>query len=284
MADKEPLFPRDRKEVFLDLFKHHKWELEKANLRLLLFAAPSLLLVYVYSLFSGLLSYLVEKGLWSLPLIDGAPISQSLYLFEVRNVLFLILVFTNLLLFLGLGGFIGVVQKLAFMENVDGKADFYQGLKKNAKDYLLLSLFFSLGTYFFEFVVSYYSNDIANWASVVSIVIACALLFFILYIGFMALPFANLYKASFANVLKDSAILSFKEVGLNFLFFTVALLPLLLFLIPSTMATAVLEILMTFLYFPYFGLVMVLNANRIDDRYINQEGFPGLVSKGIKRR
>lgn len=283
MGQKDPLFPRSRSEVFFDLWKHHKLELVKTNLWCLLFLAPSIVLVYLYSLFNGLLPSLVSNGQWTLPTIDGTAISVSLYLFQIRNVLCAILLVTNTLAFLGLGGFYRVVQKMVFMDTVDIKDDFFSGVKSNAKQSVFLSFFFSLFIFFVQFVVSYYWNDLSNWVSIASIVIAIIVLFFLLLLVAIAFPFLNLYKAGLWTTLKDSLVLLFSSFFKSFLYILLAYLPLALFLVPNIIVTSVAELLFIFLYFPYFTVITTLNGNAVFDKEINGERFPELVDKGIKK-
>jgi len=282
--NREPLFPRNRREVFLDLLSHHKLEIEKGNLWSLLFALPSLLLAYGYYVFSGLLPTLIEKGLWSLPLVDGVSMGESLYLFQIRNVLFACLTLTNILLFLGLGGLYRLIQDLCFEKNAGESQPFFIGVKANAKEFVLSSLLFSAVCFFVNLVISYYSQDFSSWISIVSIVIASVLLFMAAALLFIALPLFNLYRGSFFSLFKAAFILLYRSFFRNFGFLLLALFPVFCYLVPSLLFTSIFSILMVFFFLPYFVLLAVLNVDYLADRFINEGRFPSLINKGIHPR
>jgi len=282
--NREPLFPHNRREVFADLASHHKLEIEKGNLWCLLFGLPSLLIIYAYYVFSGLLPTLIEKGLWSLPLNEGVSMDQNLYLFQIRNVVCAILVLTNILLFLGLGGFFRLIQDLSFEKNKGQSQPFLSGVKDNAKDYILSSLVFSAAVFFFNLVVSYYAQDISSWISIVSIVIASTLMFIVSAFLFTALPIFNLYRGSYFSLSKAAMFLFYRSFFRNLAFMLLAFFPLLCYIIPSLIFTSVFSLIMVFFFIPYFVLIEVLNVDSLADRYLNAERFPDLVNKGLHPR
>jgi hypothetical protein len=281
---KGPLFPSNRQEVFFDLLHFHKLELEKNNLWCLLFAFPSIALIYAYYIFSGLLPSLISKGTIALPVVEGETISEALFLFQIRNVLFAVLFLTNILLFVGLGGLFNVSQKLVFAENVDVKADFFSGLKKNAKDYILYSLIFSLVAFFANFVISFYSFDLSSWASIVSIVIASLVILFALFLLSVCLPFANLYQTPFFRGMKYSYAFFFYKFFRNFGFLLLEFWPLAFLFIPSLWFASIFGIVLVFAYLPYWSVIAILNVDYLGDTLVNEESFKELVNKGMKKR
>jgi hypothetical protein len=280
---KDILFPHSRQEVFFDLLRHHKWEIEKGNLWGLLFAAPSLLLAYLYWLFAGFLPQMVKDGTWVLPTLeDGTAISESLYLFQVRNVFSVVFLFTNVLLFLGLGGLYGLLQKLIFAEPFDElRGVYFAGLKKNAKQFIALSLVFSVVAEFFNLIVSYYSNDLSSPISIVSIVIAAIVLLALLIFLFLGLPLSNLYRISFGALFKDSFIFFAVKILRNLGLFLLAYLPLLLLALPSLYFQMIYSFALLLVYPPYFALLGILEMNSEADDLINPTRFPELIRKGL---
>lgn len=280
---KDILFPRNRQEAFFDLLKHHKWEIEKGNLWSLLFAAPSLLLAYLYWLFSGFLPQMVKDVTWVLPTAeDGTAISESLFLFQVRNVFSVLFLVTNVLLFLGLGGLYGLLQKLVFAETFEEvRPVYFENLKKNAKQFIALSLVFSVVAEFFNLIVSYYSNDLSSPISIVSIVIASIVLLAFLLFLFLGLPLSNLYRIPFLALFKDSFIFFTVKILRNLGLFLLAYLPLLLLALPSLYFQMISSFALIMVFPPYFALLGILEMNSEADSLINPTRFPELIRKGL---
>ena len=60
--NKDPIFPRNRKEVFVDLMKHHKMDLIKINLLIAAFALLSIATIYIFILLIGQVPTLISSG------------------------------------------------------------------------------------------------------------------------------------------------------------------------------------------------------------------------------
>lgn len=280
MNNKEQLFPRNRKEVFFDLVSHHKLDILKADLFLLLFALPTLLIIYGYYLYQGFLPTLLENGIITLPTGDG--VNEYMHLFQVRIILSIALLFTNASLFIGFGGFVHILQSLILTSNEGKRLRFKDGIKKNIKQYLLISIVFSLGIIFLNLVLSYYFQDLNSWISIVSIVIAIALLTIIVFILFIAIPLLNLYKVRFFEAIKISFLLFVKKIYLSLPLLMLVLLPLGIYFVPFLIITSIFTFIYLFLYFPFIFIISILYSNYLFDEYINSSRFPTLYKKGMR--
>ena len=150
----EIIFPKNRKEVFLVLIKYHKFDLLKINLLIAGFALLSLLVIYFGLFIIGQVPSLISNG--TLPMAKEGDMDYSILFTSLTYLvfMFIILIFTNIPLFLGLGGGIYVISQLCYAEeNILIGKDFFIGIKRNAKHMILLSLLYSIAALFMVFIL-----------------------------------------------------------------------------------------------------------------------------------
>ena len=98
---KEIIFPKNRKEVFLSLVKYHKMDLLKINLIIAGFAFLSLLAIYLFTLLIFSVPVLISNGTIEMVKADDMDYSILFTSLMYLIALFVILLFTNIPLFLG---------------------------------------------------------------------------------------------------------------------------------------------------------------------------------------
>lgn len=283
MKEREQTFPTNRIEVFVDLMKHHKFELLKANLWFLLFSFISFGLLYFYYLYSGVVHISVQDGSFSLPVSsNGEAMTVDEYLLGFRTIVLSVMIITNIALFLGLGGLQNVIQKLIYAEPIDKvRIVFFEGLKKNAKQYIILSLIFSIVIDFAQFMLTYYFLYSIDIIGVFCIGISIALLIVLYHFIPFAIPTSNLYKMSFFGVIKNSFGLYFARWLRNIPLTWLISVPVAMFLIPSTYFVSIWSFIFLMLYMPLALIVMTLSFNEVCDDKVNKTQFPEIYRKGL---
>lgn len=283
MKSKNQKFPTNRFKVFIDLFKNHKFELLVANLWFILFALLSIGLVYFYHIYSNAIHTFVNDGSMTLPtLTDGSVQTIDEYLMGFRTIILAVMMVTNIGFFLGLGGLQNVVQTLVFAEPIEKTTrTFFEGVRKNAKQFIGLSLIFSVVVLFSQFVVSFYLLYSEDFAVVISIAIATLLLVLTLILMIFAIPSSNLYRLTFVNLIRTAYGFYFvgwlKNIGWSLLL----AIPLVMLLIPSTYFFSIWLIVLIFTYPPIRLIIYTLNFNAIADEKINIKQFPDIYRKGL---
>jgi len=279
-----PLFPRNRKEVFFDLFHNRKMALVEINLLCVLFALPSILLIFLVFLYKGNIDALIASG--DIILVDplNVELSKNIILFQTNNALFAILIPLNLVASLGLAGGFYVMQRLVYAENISVWHDFFVGLKRNAREYSLLALVISLSLFFLSFVTGYYK--MAEMPLAVEIIsYAVAVLQFVIVLGtcLFAFPQANLYQMKFGMLLKNSFRLFISSVFKSIGVLMMTLAPLGLLYVPVPMFQSVVSVVLILFMFSFVILIWVLFANRYFDKYLNPHAHEEIIDKGMKK-
>ena len=283
MSEKNQTFPTNRVEVFFDLLKHHKFELLKANLWFLLFAVLSFGALYFYFIYSSAIQAAVINGSATLPTFpNGEAMTIDEYLLWFRTVVLTGMIFTNILFFLGLGGLQHVIQSLIFADLIDKiRVLFFEGVKRNAKQYIGLSLVFSIGIDFAQFIISFYLLYGLDIVGIICVVLAGILIILLYHLAPFVFATSNLYKCGFFSLIKNSYGLYFAKWLRNIPLTWLVTLPVALFLIPSAYFVSIYFFIFIFLYVPITLIIMTLSFNDVSDEKINKEQFPEIYRKGI---
>lgn len=280
---KEIVFPKNRKEVFLTLIKYHKLDLLKINLIIAGFAFLTLLAIYLATLLIFSVPVLISNGTIEMVKQDDYDYSVLFTSLMYLITLFVILIFTNIPLFLGLGGGIYVISQLCYGEAdvLIGK-DFFIGIKRNAKQMILLSLLFSFAALFMVFVLSVYLLITVPLAvRIISYVIAIVVFFIVSVVVFIAINYQNIYEVSFWELLKNSFLIAFSKPLSTIGFFLLANIFFYLLVIPIRIPIFILLVL--FIGFSYFLSIEFLYTSSLFDEYINKKAHESLVDKGMKK-
>lgn len=279
---KEIIFPKNRKEVFLVLLKYHKLDLLKINLLIAAFALLSLLVIYFGLFVIGEVPSLISNG--TLPMAKEGDMDYSILFTSLSYLVFMfvVLIVTNIPLFLGLGGGIYVISQLCYAEaNIIIGKDFFIGIKRNAKHMVFLSLLFSLATLFMVFVFSVYLlMDTYLAIKIISNIIGVLVFMFVNMVTFVAINYTNVYDVKFFALLKNSFKIAiskpFRSIGFSLLasiFFFLLIIP---------MKIPVFPLCVFFFGFAYYLVIEFLYTSSLFDRYINKKAHEEIVGKGMK--
>ncbi|MBR1581903.1 MAG: hypothetical protein IJ656_03340 [Bacilli bacterium] len=279
----EIVFPKNRKEVFLVLIKYHKLSLLKINLWIALFSLLTLLAIYFGIFVIAQVPSLISNG--TIEMVKEGDLDYSVLFTSVSYLiaLFLVLIVTNIPLFLGVGGGIYVISLLCYGEsNVLITKDFFNGIKRNAKEMILLSLIFSIASLFMIAIFGIYLlMDTFLIVKVISNIIGVLVFLIVSIVTFVGLNYANTYKSSFLKLLRNSFLIAFSKPLKTIGFLLLASVFFLLLFIPIRIP--IFSLLVIFVGYSYFLVIEFLYTSSLFDEYINKKAHIELVGKGIKK-
>lgn len=279
----EIVFPKNRKEVFLVLIKYHKLSLLKINLWIALFSLLTLLAIYFGIFVIAQVPSLISNG--TIEMVIEGDLDYSVLFTSVFYLiaLFLVLIVTNIPLFLGIGGGIYVISLLCYGEsNVLITKDFFNGIKRNAKEMILLSLIFSIASLFMIAIFGIYLlMDTFLIVKVISNIIGVLVFLIVSIVTFVGLNYANTYKSSFLKLLRNSFLIAFSKPLKTIGFLLLASVFFFLLFIPIRIP--IFSLLVIFVGYSYFLVIEFLYTSSLFDEYINKKAHIELVGKGIKK-
>ena len=279
----EIVFPKNRKEVFLVLIKYHKLSLLKINLWIALFSLLTLLAIYFGIFVIAQVPSLISNG--TIEMVKEGDLDYSVLFTSVFYLiaLFLVLIVTNIPLFLGIGGGIYVISLLCYGEsNVLITKDFFNGIKRNAKEIILLSLIFSIASLFMVAIFGIYLlMDTFLIVKVISNIIGVLVFLIASIVTFVGLNYANTYKSSFLKLLRNSFLIAFSKPLKTIGFLLLASVFFFLLFIPIRIP--IFSLLVIFVGYSYFLVIEFLYTSSLFDEYINKKAHIELVGKGIKK-
>ena len=260
-----------------------KLDLLKINLIIAGFAFLSLLAIYLFTLLIFSVPVLISNG--TIEMAKEGDMDYSILFTSLMYLvaLFAILIITNIPLFLGLGGGIYVISQLCYGEAdiLIGK-DFFIGVKRNAKQMILLSLLFSFACLFMVFIFSMYLLITAPLAvKIISNIIGVVVFVIVSIVTFIAINYQNIYQVSFIQLLKNSFLIAFSKPLQTIGFFLLGSIFFFLLAIPIRIPIFILLVL--FVGFSYFLAIEFLYTSSLFDEYINKKAHESLVDKGMKK-
>lgn len=264
--------PHTRRELFFDIIKQ-RWKLLLTMGILFMVAVFPMVAVLFLRNFS--FQNLYSSYNWATITEEQTAEYYSLYR-QQNNFwnLFQLPCFIVIALFLS--GFMRIIRQLNYSKGIYVWEDFKQGIKQNFLPYL--------GMFVFIFVLFYLSSFIANVGienSLLAYLPIGAIVIIFVPILLNMLSLLVTYSSNFSSLVKNSFILSFKNI-LWYLLFTVAFFaPMALFLIPYYLIAYIVFLIISVIYYPLFFLANYLFNYASFDLYINEGKYPNNYHKGL---
>lgn len=253
----------------------------KLNLLTVVFGILTIAVIYLFMLLIGSVPTLIADG--SIELVKPGDTDYSILFTSLIYLLtlFACLVVANIPLFLGLGGLnYALTQLIAGVPGANVTQDFFTGLKRNWKHNLVVSIIFSLACLFSVGVsILYILVSAPVIISILSFIIAGAVLILVSMTTFIALNHNNMYSSSFGRLCKNSFLMAIAHPFKTFGLLLFALVPFLLLFIPFFIP--IFPALMIFFGFTFFMLIEVLYTSWVFDKYINKKAHPEVVDQGM---
>ncbi len=268
--------PKNRRELFIFLFKNNFWELVKVSLLTFLFFIP--LLLWDFSFNAYILS--AEEILKE---IDPTLIpTQKLIL---KAIFGLVQIPLFIIATIGLSGAIGIIQKLIYDEVTIFKYQFFHSIKENWKRNIGYSLFVSIPNLFM--IINFYFFQSVSLPSFIEI-FNLVIIFFVLLVGIFMYLYSmvqnNIYTLINKKLIKNSFLFSIILFPKNLIISFLALLPFIIMNLAQLLGVKLFLIcLIMFILLSYSVIIVLLFLNSIFDKYIHSYKKKDFVNKGLRR-
>ncbi|MCQ3034897.1 MAG: hypothetical protein MJ248_01535 [Bacilli bacterium] len=261
--------PRNRKEVFFDVFKIH-WRLIFGIGGLLLLAfLPTLAILFFRDNYCLGLAIKVNSG----------EVTKETYNSYVKyaHLIASIAVWLSLYIFsIVFSGLMRIYRQLVWLEPLFFKEDFVKGIKDNYKSCAITFTFFGL-----LLVACKLTNLFTDNVVVQAIPIALSLVIIVPVLT-LTLYQSAIYSGGYFMLLKNAPLFYIKDALRVILFTAILYSPLLLGIMNSYLPIKyIVAVVIVLFILPFTLLIYQLFSNYIFDKFINITQYPELVNKGM---
>ena len=285
------VLPKNRWELFWDIFKTNLKQLFYVNLLMVLFALPVVGVFFLGSLMT-VASAIYEPFSQNIgigyPAVFNLPVNAISVTNSVSMIVYGLLPVAAIILAVGISGGLNVIRNLCYGENVSIAGEFWSGVKKNYLSVVFTLLFFSGVLFFLN-----YSINLANYGKVVGVgnsswltvstVVCYILMAFFAIVTMYMLSLTAAYKINFFRLIKNAFILTFALILKNIIFFTAAMIPFIFFIIIPDIPfiSALPYVIFLTVGISLMLLIWSLYSHSVFDKYLN-DIVPGAVkNKGL---
>lgn len=262
--------PKNRKEVFFDLLKTRKMNM---------FSLSCLVALFFIPLFIDLIYFnLIEMG--AMATLEGNDLSRTL--FSLMFYSLLIAIPCMIIGFFGLAGGFNVIKKMVWQEGIHMSQDFFQGIKENAKQCILLGFIGGLSLFGMVIGCSYlriYAEIEPVWCGIgIGALIVQFIMFGIMNLISLAqiVFYSNSFKHTYKNAFSFLMLSNWRSI-VAFIFsigLTVGLC-----LINSV--TLYIALFCFAIFNAWIILLFTLISHKYFDKYINKDNYPQFYEKGL---
>ncbi len=281
--------PTSRWSLFWDIFKGNLGKLCKINLLTAIFFIPLFMVIIMSSMALGSMGQTYPFGA---NLGIGYPAQPDLIglpewmVLQNHFYLYLGIIVSMFIASIGLAGGMYVIRNMIWTEGVFVGSDFWRGVKRNYKNALQATLFFSIiftGTMLTIDNVQYaLSVGGASWISVFRVLAYILLIFGAMMTLWMIAMGVN-YNIGFFAMLKNSTIFALSMLPQSLFFGGLAILPFLL--LRSSGILLMIGIFLTLTMSFSFALLVWLNFGQWTfDKFINPRIEGAKVNRGIYKK
>lgn len=258
--------PLSRKDVFSDCYKEHFRLIFNLGLLCLLFLVPIIIIMFLRDIY-------VISAVSALEEQTAESLTAIYYQAEVFYGLFQILAQT--LFAVLFAGVVQVLRQMLWNEPVFFGDDFKRGLKSNSLRYG--------ATVFILSVMNYITNVFTG--GVLYYILGGFFLAIILPVAIWFLINGIYYKLSVWASLKNAVLLYIKTVPVTILLLVGTIVPFWLIsnLIPVLLIKYLVLLVFYILYVVPLTMCWILYASHIYDKYINNEHYPEIYRKGMRK-
>ena len=265
--------PSTRTKQFRFVFKTRFGIIFRANLLAALFCVPYIM----WELLSGAYITNFVKGMEA-----AEHVSYLLYLTLLQYGTEIPLL---MLSFVGLAGAYYVVRRICWGQSVKIVADFGRGIKQSWLQFMLLGLLTGIVSLLINYAVNLALLTMGgNNALVWGLGLTAILLFAVLYsiIVMFAMCQSTLYNLSFARLLYNSTVLTFKRLFRSLLICLASLAPILvLVLMPWVFVKIVGYSLVVVFSIGFAVTLQTVYCHGVFDTFINAKDYPDFVGMGL---
>lgn len=265
--------PLTRYQQFFDIFKNEWKTLLLMGVLLIFFSLPYLTLDVIHWFIKvNLPAQLAESGGTPEMIQSGLMLTDILY--EA------ILVIPTMLIAVPLAGLARIFKRLIHGEGVLFKNDFFDGVKMNVWQFIVIIFIYALLRFITQLVFIFIQN-VPYLAEIVYG--ASSGILFIVFVPILLFMFAecSLYKMNFMMNFKNSTQLAFNSILYMIIFSAIIFSVYFMRYINHPVLRIGLDVVLILLS-PLYLLALSLFTTSRFDRYINQEHYPEIYRKGLR--
>jgi len=232
----------------------------------------------------------ILTGLFYLPLVGWLLYAALTGLADPGNLLSVLLTYAAavpLTMVAGLGeaGSLYFSKKLAWGQGASLPGDFFEGIAKNFKMFLLV--YFLIGSLYLLLkldLVSVALSSFPSWSKTVLDGLSYGLFFvFLMPLLFLAAE-TVIYEGSFLPLLKNGFRFTFGAILANIPLFGAFLLPFLVYeFVPFLVAAIAAFLFASLFYFGFSAFFFTEYSHHLFDRSINRDHYPEIIRKGLAK-
>ena len=264
--------PVNRVQLFKFTFKTQWSMLVKVSLLLTVFAIPLFILGVVKGVVSSNIMFQMQQN------PDNGELLKQYFSQQIFLDIFNIPCFV--ILSLGFAGAYTVIKQFVFQEGFTFFKSFFQGIKKNGKEFALVTLFFSVIYYLLLFLQNYLS--LMNFEVYIMVTIfttlISVLIFNMVIFAYCQIP---IYTNRFFQLIKNSFLFTFSRLWKISGVLIITFIPLLIVsLFQSLIAAFIIYFAYIFIGFGYAVLFTTLYCHSVFDEMVNKTQYPSIYRKG----
>ena len=274
---KDKTLPKNRIDVFLDVFQMSWHSLIYISMFLGVFILPAIIVV-VWSQMAGIN---ILSNIDAANIDEVVAATTKYYYHNISSILYLIPCF--IIASFGTAGSFNVVKKLVWLDRVVFFDAFKQGIKGNVSkiivNALILTLVYAIGLLSYSYILF---NDLKLIEQVMMIIVCLLVMIYLICVLFFGYAQMVVYTNTLGNYLKNSLIfslLSFPKTSL-LIIMAMVLVPI-GFLFESVVGIVIVYSFYFLIGFGYVVLLFTLNSHNVFDKYINKEHYPNIYKKGL---
>ncbi|MDR0425654.1 MAG: hypothetical protein LBH24_00625 [Clostridiales bacterium] len=283
--------PGSRWALFKDVFFNRIGAMAKISLLTLLFFIPLILVVVVFSMMKNaaktLIPYSGNMGI-GYPVVPNADMMGQMQNLQLNIAMLVFCIPAVIIAGIGLAGAFHVMKLLAWEEGESVANNFFIGIKKNIKQFFMISVIAAFMVFAFSISVTTYSaatqeSTLMHVLRIIAMVLA--VIFFIIFLCMLVFMTtqAVTYELKLWPLIKNSFIFAMALFPTNIFFLLLSLLPvLLLFLLPiPLMFSMLLWIVYGLIGISYTILVWTVYAHWAFDRFVNDRVEGAVKNRGM---
>ncbi|MBQ9714408.1 MAG: hypothetical protein IJV83_03695 [Clostridia bacterium] len=291
--------PTNRWQLFWDVFKGNFGKVVKANLLILLFFIPMIIVIYFGITFlknSGVLGPYNQGTAMGFPCPGELTGLASWSTVQNEFMLYVAVLLSSVLAAVGLAGGMYVIRNMVWTEGIFVTNDFWRGVKLNYKNALQAALFFCTVLLIGKSMINFaeFTLDASDSGKVqevfLKISIGTSWVFIVLaaMMSFWYIALGVNYKMKFLILLRNSFLITIGALPQTVFFGALALLPFALLLLYSVWPIGfilLIAIVVIFLFGFSWALLLWLDfAQWLFDKYINPKISGAKVGRGIYKK
>ena len=274
---KDSSLPKNRIDVFLDVFQMSWRSLVYISMFLGLFILPTILVV-IFSQMAGL-NILTNVNSSNVDEVLNAV--NEYYYHNINTILYLFPCFV--IASFGFAGCFNIMKKIVWLDRFEFIDSFKQGIKGNIVkiifNAIILTAIYAIGILTYCYILF---NDVSPLMQVLLIALSVLIMLFLINIVFFGYSQMAIYINGLGSYIKNCLIFS----AISFLKSSlVVLLALILvpisFLFESIVGIVIVYSFYLLIGFGYVVLLFTLNSHSVFDKLINEKHYPNIYKKGL---